>query len=72
MHEALRDIPVDTAPMPNGITTALIDPATGLPLRGASQGGVPEYFRTEDLSRIEKLEGETPNDGSHRETFDIF
>lgn len=72
MHEALRDIPIDTAPMPNGITTALIDPATGLPLRGASQSGVPEYFRSEDLSRIEKLEGEVPNDGSLRETFDIF
>jgi len=72
MKEALLGQPELVESIPNGIVSALIDPTTGLPSKDSTSQRISEYFRTEDLSRIEQLRSSAPEKSTNRETFDIF
>jgi len=72
MREALRDEPDTATPIPNGIVTAVIDRSTGLPISTPSSNGATEFFRAEDLIRIERQERAVSDSPIERETFDIF
>lgn len=72
MKEALLGQPELVESIPNGIVSALIDPTTGLPSKDSTSQRISEYFRTEDLSRIEQLRSSASEKSTNRETFDIF
>ncbi|MCE3001292.1 MAG: penicillin-binding protein 1A [Xanthomonadaceae bacterium] len=74
MKVALDGVPETPLEVPSGITTARIDPSTGLPL-GALSGdaGVLEVFKVEDIARL-AAQRDTPEAGrvDDRQAVDIF
>ncbi|GIX34557.1 MAG: penicillin-binding protein 1A [Lysobacteraceae bacterium] len=71
MREALAGEPERLPPQPEGITTALIDPETGLLAAPGTPGAVLEYFRVEDVARLEQRVERSRNE-PRKESFDIF
>ncbi|MGX2039481.1 penicillin-binding protein 1A [Methylocaldum sp. MU1018] len=51
MQEALKDVPEQTFPLPNGLTTARVDPDTGLLALPGSPNAIFEVFPSERTSR---------------------
>ena len=73
MRAALEGVPQEDAPIPDGIVTTLIDPATGLLVPAGTPGAIREFMKVEDASRLENASREAiRNPTSGRESFDIF
>ena len=73
MRAALAGRPQEAAPIPNGIVTTLIDPATGLLAPAGAPGAIKEFMKVEDAARLENASREAiRNNISERESFDIF
>ncbi len=73
MRVALDGVSQTSPLIPNGITTALIDPATGLLVPGGTPGAISEYLKTEDAARLETATSSSARSStSERESFDIF
>jgi penicillin-binding protein 1A len=72
MRVALKDVPEVTLPMPNGITTAMIDPDTGMLASGDTSGALPELFRVEDIGRLQQRGITQTEREREREEFEIF
>lgn len=71
MRTALDGQPEHLPPMPNGIATALIDPDSGRLVPPGTPGALQEFFRVEDLARLEQ-QSEQSTALDAREAFDIF
>lgn len=71
MRVALEGVPEQLPPMPEGVVTALIDPATGRIASPGSASALSEIFRTEDLARLEQRSVVAESEQA-REAFDIF
>ena len=73
MRAALEGVSQEDVPIPDGIVTTLIDPATGLLVPAGTPGAIREFMKVEDASRLENASREAiRNPTSGRESFDIF
>ena len=73
MRAALDGKAQEEAPIPEGIVTTLIDPATGLLAPAGTPGAISEYMKIEDAARLENASREAiRNTTSERESFDLF
>lgn len=73
MRAALDGVAQEEAPMPDGIVTTLIDPATGLLVPAGTPGAIREFMKVEDASRLENASRDAIREStSGRESFDIF
>lgn len=70
MRMALEGVPQVQPEMPNGIVTALIDPATGQ-LAAPGTGAISELFKAEDVARLGYSTGGS-REKTEQEAFDIF
>ncbi|HQW82745.1 MAG TPA: penicillin-binding protein 1A [Pseudomonadota bacterium] len=72
MRVALGDVPEMELVVPNGITTARIDAAGNL-LAEASEGGIVEFFKTEDLMRLSVVdENSSGKQDAEQQGIDLF
>lgn len=72
MRAALAQVPVDPMTPPEGITPAMISPATGQ-LMAQGAGGVLEYFKNEDLLRLSEAGlQENADEHAEQQTLEIF
>ena len=71
MRSALEGVPEHVLPLPEGITTAMIDRETGLLAAPGDPDGMAEVFRVEDIARLEQRAARAEND-QQKESFDIF
>ena len=72
MRVALGDVPEMELVVPNGITTARIDAAGNL-LAEASEGGIVEFFKTEDLMRLSVVDENSPEQqDAEQQGIDLF
>ncbi len=71
MKVALEGEPERMPALPDGLTTALIDPDSGRLVPPGSPGALSELFKIEDIGRLERqtVRDDTAN---QREAFDIF
>ena len=73
MRAAVEGVPQEDAPIPDGIVTTLIDPATGLLVSAGTPGAIREFMKVEDASRLENASRDAIRDPTTgRESFDIF
>jgi penicillin-binding protein 1A len=73
MRVALTDVPQRDIQPPPGIVTANIDPASGRLLPQGSAGGMPEYFKAEELERYRnEVPGTADATATNEDAFDIF
>lgn len=71
MRVALEGEPEHSLPLPEGITTAMIDKDTGLLAAPGSPDAMPEVFRVEDIARLEQRAARAETEQG-KESFDIF
>lgn len=72
MRAALAEVPIDPMTPPEGITPAMISPATGQ-LMAQGAGGVLEYFKNEDLLRLSEAGVQQITDEhAEQQTLEIF
>ena len=71
MKVALEGEPEHTLPLPEGITTAMIDKETGLLANPGAADAMPEVFRVEDIARLEQRAARAETE-QRKESFDIF
>lgn len=72
MRAALKDVPNEPFDMPAGITTARIDPDTGLLAPSSQPGAILEMFKVEDVARLEAQSDESRRNTEQREAYDVF
>jgi penicillin-binding protein 1A len=72
MRVALDGVPEPSQDMPNGVTTALIDPSSGLLVPPGTPGAMSEMFKVEDIARLETRMATSGQTSSEQEAFDIF
>ena len=72
MRVALEGVPEVEPVMPPGITTARIDPGSGMLLGGAGEGGTQEFFRAEDISRLMSASVTESERDREQQTYEIF
>ena len=72
MRVALEGVPEVEPVMPPGITTARIDPGSGMLLGGAGEGGTQEFFRAEDISRLMSASVSESEQDREQQTYEIF
>lgn len=70
MRDALHGVPEQPFDMPSGITTARIDPATGLLAAADDPNAILEVFRTEDVARLATQP--RPDEAVQHEAYDVF
>ena len=72
MRVALDGVPEMELVVPNGITTAHINGAGNLLAEG-SEGGIAEYFKTEDLMRLSVVDANAPEkQDAEQQGIDLF
>jgi penicillin-binding protein 1A len=72
MRVALDGVPEMELVVPNGITTAHINGAGNLLAEG-SEGGIVEYFKTEDLMRLSVVDENAPEQqDAEQQGIDLF
>jgi penicillin-binding protein 1A len=71
MRGALEGVPEQTLPMPDGITTAMIDRDSGQLADPGSANAIAEVFKVEDVTRLEQRAASVQT-GQSKESFDIF
>jgi penicillin-binding protein 1A len=73
MRVALQDVPDDPVEIPEGITQARIDPATGLLARLENPAAVMEVFETGSLPSMEDaVEGDDSDVSTEEDPYDSF
>jgi len=72
MRVALDGVPEAVPVMPNGISTAMIDPDTGLLANPETAAPLPEIFRVEDIGRLEQRGITQTEAAREQEAFEIF
>lgn len=72
MAKALADRPEVNPPLPTGIVTAWINRDTGLLTAPGSPDAIAEFFKLEDIARLEANTANAQPKTSDREAFDIF
>ncbi|HET9049664.1 MAG TPA: penicillin-binding protein 1A [Chiayiivirga sp.] len=73
MRTALDGVPQLETPIPEGIVTTLIDPATGLLAPAGTPGAMTEYMKVEDAARLENASRDAAHTpATERESFDLF
>ena len=73
MRVALQDVPDDPVEIPEGITQARIDPATGLLARLENPDAVMEVFETVSLPSMEDaVEGDDSDASTEEDPYDSF
>lgn len=71
MRGALEGVPEQSLPMPDGITTAMIDRDSGQLTDPGSANALAEVFKIEDIARLEQRAASVQTEQS-KESFDIF
>lgn len=71
MKDALDGEPEHSLPLPEGITTAMIDKDTGLLASPGAPDAMAEVFRVEDIARLEQRAARADTE-QRKESFDIF
>jgi len=71
MRVALDGVPENEPVVPPGITTARIDPGSGL-LLGDAAGGMVEVFKAEDISRLMSASAIDAEQGREQQSYEIF
>lgn len=71
MRGALEGVPEQSLPMPDGITTAMIDRDSGQLTDPGSANALAEVFKVEDITRLEQRAASVQTEQS-KESFDIF
>jgi len=73
MRVALDGVPEQPFVMPPSVSTARIDPETGLLAPSDAPGAILEVFKTEDIARLNERPAEEENrESRQREAYDIF
>jgi len=72
MSKALAGRPEVVPPMPPGVVTAWIDRDSGLLAQPGSTDAIAEFFKLEDIARLEASTANAQPKTSDREAFDIF
>ncbi|MFN3843210.1 MAG: penicillin-binding protein 1A [Rehaibacterium terrae] len=72
MRAALADEPENDFALPNGIVTAWIDPETGWLAQPGTPGALTEFFKLEDIARLEQRSTAREMRVAEDEAFDIF
>ncbi|PKM07206.1 MAG: penicillin-binding protein 1A [Gammaproteobacteria bacterium HGW-Gammaproteobacteria-4] len=72
MRTALADRPEVIPPLPTGVVTAWVDRDTGLLAAPGSPDAIAEFFKLEDIARLEANTANAQPKTSDREAFDIF
>lgn len=72
MRAALTDVPQREIEPPSGIVTASIDRGSGRLVPAGTPGALPEFFKAEDLARVENTTPELDTETKTEESFDIF
>ena len=70
MRAALDGVPENEPVPPPGITTARIDPGSGGLVAG--EGGISEFFKAEDISRLMQASVSDAEQGREQQTYEIF
>ncbi|MCK7594553.1 penicillin-binding protein 1A [Pseudomarimonas salicorniae] len=71
MKVALEGEPEHSVPLPEGLTTAMIDRDTGLLTTPGDPDAIAEVFRVEDIARLEQRAARAESE-QEKESFDIF
>jgi len=71
MGSALKDQPLNTLPMPPGISTVLINRQNGLPTSADDPNGMNEMFKVEDVDRL-RNQAAQQKDQDQQHAYDIF
>jgi len=72
MRVALEGTAETPLSMPDGISTAMINPDTGMLAEAETVGALPELFRVEDIGRLEQRGITQAEREREREAFEIF
>jgi penicillin-binding protein 1A len=71
MRGALEGVPEQSLPMPDGITTAMVDRDSGQLTDPGSPDAIAEVFKVEDIARLEQRAANAQTEQG-KESFDIF
>ena len=72
MRVALTDVPQRDIEPPPGIVIASINRSSGRLVPAGTPGAMEEYFKSEDLARVENATPELDTETKNEESFDIF
>ncbi|MBD8525019.1 penicillin-binding protein 1A [Pseudomarimonas arenosa] len=72
MRVVLEGVPEHHLPVPEGITTALIDRDSGQLAGPGVSNPLNEYFRAEDIARLQQAPPVSSEQEASKESFDIF
>ena len=71
MGSALKDLPMNSLPMPPGISTVWINRQSGLPTAADDPDGMNEMFKVEDVDRLRKQAAQQ-KEQDQQHAYDIF
>ncbi|MEO9079254.1 MAG: penicillin-binding protein 1A [Rhodanobacter sp.] len=71
MGSALKDLPLNSLPMPPGISTVWINRQSGLPTAADDPDGMNEMFKVEDVDRLRKQAAQQ-QEQDQQHAYDIF
>ncbi|AFC87119.1 penicillin-binding protein, 1A family [Frateuria aurantia DSM 6220] len=71
MGAALKGLPLNSLPMPPGISTVMINRDTGLPASPGDPNAIPEQFKIEDVDRLRNQANQQQED-PQQHSYDIF
>ncbi len=71
MGSALKDLPLNSLPMPPGISTVLINRQSGLPTASDDPNGMNEMFKVEDIDRL-RNQAAQQKEQEQQHAYDIF
>jgi penicillin-binding protein 1A len=71
MGSALKDLPLNSLPMPPGITTVLINRLSGLPTSPDDPNSTNEMFKVEDVDRL-RAQAAQQKEQEQQRAYDIF
>ncbi|MEP7184614.1 MAG: penicillin-binding protein 1A [Rhodanobacter sp.] len=71
MGSALKDLPLNSLPMPPGISTVLINRQSGLPTSSDDPDGMNEMFKVEDIDRL-RNQAAQQKEQEQQHAYDIF
>ncbi|TAM61987.1 MAG: penicillin-binding protein 1A [Rhodanobacter sp.] len=71
MGTVLKGLPLNTLPMPPGITTVLINRESGLPTTSNDPDSMTEWFKVEDVDRL-RAQAAQQKEQEQQHAYDIF
>ncbi|HET6431213.1 penicillin-binding protein 1A [Dyella sp.] len=72
MGSALKDAPMNSLPMPPGISTIAIDRSSGLPATPGAPNAMSEMFKVEDLDKLRSQAAQQQQEQDKQHAYDIF